>query len=91
MNEETMTVGELVTQLLILDQNKPVAFAYPYGDRTRSTIAGRVEEITAAIVGYSEYHLEYKVMKNDGEPITDKSEYDGHLDEEDLTEVVLIT
>jgi len=61
-----MTVQELIVQLLTLNPDAEVHFAYNYGDHWHTQVAPKVEEVSMGIVQYSDYHGMDRLMDEDG-------------------------
>lgn len=51
-----MTVGQLVKELLKLDQKLKVHQQYNYGDHSRTQVAPEIERVEEGAVEHSEYH-----------------------------------
>lgn len=60
-----MTVRQLIERLQEMDPNAGVYFAYDYGDRCHTRVAGDVTEVQPMAVEHSAYHQMMKV--NDDE------------------------
>jgi hypothetical protein len=57
-----MQVFQLIEQLMDLDPNAEVHFAYSYGDYWRTQVAPTVDRVTEGAVVYSEYHRMHKLV-----------------------------
>ena len=65
LRHNTITVGELKSLLAQHDDEKLVFFAYNYGDRVRTTIAGNIHRVEEDQVVYSDYHQDCKIADLD--------------------------
>lgn len=53
---ETLTVGELIDELLDFDPDLPVLFGYDYGDHWHTMVAQSIDSINEEAVKHSDYH-----------------------------------
>lgn len=51
-----MTVGQLVKELLRLDQKLRVHTQYNYGDHSRTQVAPEIDRVEEGVVKHSDYH-----------------------------------
>lgn len=61
----SITVSELIAILEDMDGDKPVLFAYDYGDHWHTTVAASISEASVKMVRYSDYHSMNKVITDD--------------------------
>lgn len=62
-----MTVKELMEELMDLDPNMEVKFAYNYGDYWGTEVASNIRDVDEGMVKYSSYHKMDKVTDYDDE------------------------
>jgi hypothetical protein len=60
-----VTVRELIERLREMDPNAGVYFAYDYGDRGHTRVAGDVTAVQAMAVERSAYHQMMKVSEDE--------------------------
>ena len=62
-----MQVFQLIEQLMDLDPNAEVHYAYNYGDHWRTEVAPKVGRVDGGAVVYSEYHRMDKILEDTGD------------------------
>ena len=69
-----MQVFQLIEQLMDMDPNAEVHFAYNYGDHWRTEVAPKISRVFEGVVQYSEYHRMDK-MVDDEDLYEDEGDY----------------
>ena len=60
-----MQVFQLIEQLMDMDPNAEVHFAYNYGDYWRTEVAPKISRVFEGVVQYSEYHRMDKMVDDE--------------------------
>lgn len=62
-----MNVRELIQELERFDSEDEVLIAYEYGDHCHTLAGHEPEEVDCRQAKWSDYHLDYKILRDDDE------------------------
>lgn len=67
-----MTVRELISKLMYEDSDAEVYFEHPSHDYWRTQLASEVRSLEVKTVGYSDYHQQYALPRDEERVIPEK-------------------